>query len=172
MRLWLACVLASGCYLQPTVFEGGATVPVAEPAPLPVVDAPVGCITKEPGARHVRPTKWWLGLRRVSRDEVDRALAASPLTAPEMARARRDGRLALGLWLAGFAVTLGSVAGMVAWIHADDQSREPLVMMAPAFAGYALGFTSVPISIRGDKHERAAIDTFNDAAARENRCPP
>jgi len=173
MRLWLACLVASsGCYLQPTVFEGGATVPVAEPTPVYVVDAPVGCITKEPGARRVRPTKWWLGDRRVSRDDVERALASSPLTAVQMARARRDHRLAFALWLGGVGIAIGSLAGMVAWLHADEQSREPLVMLAPTFAGYALGFAAVPLSIRGDHRERRAIDTFNDAAARENRCPP
>lgn len=172
MRLWLACVVASGCYLQPTVFDGGATVPVAEPAPPPVVDAPVGCITKEPGVRRVRPTKWWLGDQRVARDDIDRALAAYAPSAAEVARAQRASRSALGLWIGGVGVVLGSFAGMIAWIHADEQSRAPLVMLAPAFAGYGLGFASVPLSIRSDAHQRRAIDTFNDGAARENRCPP
>jgi hypothetical protein len=172
MRAWLACLLASGCYLQPTVFEGGATVPVSEPPPPPVVDAPVGCVTQEPGIRRVRPTKWWLGDRRVTLDDVERALAASPDSAAELARARRDHRLALGLWLAGIGIAIGSFAGMVAWIHTDEQSREPLVMLAPGFSGYALGFASVPLAIRGDHERRRAIDAFNEAAARTNRCPP
>jgi hypothetical protein len=172
MRAWLACVVASGCYLQPTVFEGGATVPLTQPPPLPVVDAPVGCITEEPGIRRVRPTKWWLGDRRVGVDDVERALAASPLTAPDMARARRDHRLALGFFFGALAITAGSLAAMVIWIQHDEQSRAPLVMLAPAFGGYALGFAGVPIAIRGDHERRRAIDAFNAAAARENRCPP
>ena len=171
MRAWLACVVASGCYLQPTVFEGGATVPVSEPQPV-AVDAPVGCVTEEPGIRRVRPTKWWLGDRRVPLDDVERALAASPAAAGELRRARRDHRLALGLWLGGVGLVLGSMAAMFAWIHADESSREPLVLLAPAAAGYGLGFGSVPIAVAGDHARRRAIDAFNDAAARANRCPP
>ncbi|HEX8950748.1 MAG TPA: hypothetical protein VF945_02835 [Polyangia bacterium] len=172
MRAWLACVVASGCYLQPTVFEGGATVPAAEPAPAPVVDAPVGCITEEPGIRRVRPTRWWLGDRRVASSEIDRALAASGSSRAHLARARRDQRLTFGLWGAGFATVIGSLGGMVGWLRADPQSREPLVMLAPMVAGYALVFSSVPLAIRGDHERRLAVDDFNEAAARENRCPP
>ncbi len=172
MRAWLACVVASGCYLQPTVFEGGATVPTLEPPP-PVVDAPVGCITKEPGIRRVRAAKWWLGDHRAAPGEIDRALAASPLTAARVAHDRRLQRLSLALSLAGAGIVIGSLVGLAAWVNADHaQSREPLVMLAPMFTGYGLLATSVPISVHGDAEHRRAIDDFNDAAARENRCPP
>jgi hypothetical protein len=173
MRAWLAGVLAlSGCYLQPTVFER-ERAPLLERSPTPPPpDPPVGCITLEPGYRRRSAGKWWLGSRRVSRDQVDHALDSSPLSAPLMARVRRDQHLALGLFFAGLALTVGSLAGMIAWIHADERSSEPLVLLAPAFASYALGIAAAPVSIRGDNQRRRAIDTYNSAAAEENRCPP
>ena len=173
MRAWLACVLGlSGCYLQQTVFDNPPPTPTIESAPAPVIDVPVGCITHEPSYRRRVSGKWWLGDHRVPYEAIDRALAAWPPAAPDLTRARRDTRLALGLFIGGFAITIGSLAGMIAWLHHNDQSREPLVMLAPAFSGYALGFAAVPVAIRGDHERRHAIDAFNDAAARENRCPP
>jgi hypothetical protein len=174
VRVSCASLLAlAGCYLQPTVFDSDARVPTLEVTAAPTApDVPIGCMTFEPSGRRRVAGTWWLGARRVTYDEIERTLASSPLTAPLMARVRRDKRLSLGLFFAGVALTVGSIAGMAAWIHGDEQSREPLVMLAPAFSGYALGFAAVPVAIRGDHEARRAVDTFNDAAAGQNRCPP
>lgn len=163
---------AAGCYLQPTVFDGAATTPPVAYAPAPVVDEPVGCVTHERAIRRVRSGIWWLGDRRVGADAVDRALRGFPPSATQAARARRDQRLALALFFAGAATTLGSLAALLAWSEHDPQSRTPLVMLAPELGGFAVGFASVGLSIRGDHARRRAVDTFNDAAAREDRCPP
>jgi hypothetical protein len=172
MRMWLVCALASGCYLQPTVFEGAATVPLETTPRQPVIDPPVGCITKQPGIRRVRPAKWWIAHRRVTADDVDRALHANPVSVPLMARSRRDQRLSLALFFGGMAVAVGAFAGMFAWLNADEQSRTPLLMLLPAAGGYAMGGAGVAMGIRADQERRDAIDAFNAAAAAENRCPP
>ena len=163
MRAWLAAVLAlSGCYLQPTVFDSSPSAPTLESAPTPAApDVPVGCITFEPSYRRRIAGSWWLGNRRVAHEEAERALGTLPMAATWMARARRNRRHgALGLFFGGVAVTVGSLAGMVAWLHADEQSQRPLVMLAPALAGYAFGFAAIPVSIRGDHERRRAIDTI------------
>src|SRR5437763_713378 len=137
MRAWL---LVCSCYLQPTVFEGGARIPSLQPeAPLPPPDQPVGCITHERVSRHVGI--WWLGKRRVGHDEIDRALQAWPPGKGDLARAHRDQRLSMGLWIAGAAVAVGSLAGMFGWLHSDDSSQ-PLSMLGSVAAGYAIMISS------------------------------
>lgn len=71
MRL-LVCLVLSGCFLQPTVFEGARNIRQPEAAPPP--DDPVGCVTRERTGH--RSSTWWLGPKRVSLDDVDRVTSS------------------------------------------------------------------------------------------------
>jgi hypothetical protein len=168
MRAWL---LVCSCYLQPTVFDGGARIPSLPPPPVaPPPDNPVGCITKERVGR--RSSIYWLGKRQVSSDEVKRALAAFPPAVPHLTRARRAERLSLAMYLTGAALGVGSVAGTLAWLSEDGSSNRPLYLLFGVFLGYGLAFSSLPLALHGDRERRLAIDVFNDTAADEHRCPP
>jgi hypothetical protein len=174
MRAWLVCVVASGCYLQPTVFEGGAPPPLlADPPPAPPPAVVVGCITHEPGYRRRSSGKWWLGERRASSDDIDRALAASPIATPSLHRALADGRAMPALGITGMALAHGSIVSAIVWAGVDQHAGEkPLYLLAPAVAGVGLIITGLVLDVRSARVRRQAIDAYNDAAARENRCPP
>src|SRR5271167_4104338 len=138
MRAWLVCVVASSCYLQPTVFEGGGAPPrlieEAPPPPPPREDV-VGCITHEPSYRRRVAGKWWIGERRVAANDVDRALAASPIATPSLMRALAGGHATLALGVTGMALAHASIVSAVTWAGLDEHAGEkPLYLLAPAAA--------------------------------------
>jgi hypothetical protein len=170
--VWLLlCLALCGCYLQPTVFDGGTRIP--QPAPIeaaPPPDDPVGCVTHvRGGRRHVG--SWSLDRKRSNVDEVERAMIAFSPSAADATRARRDGRLLVGLFAAGLGLVAGSIIGAVAWAEVDH-SRRPVTMMAPSLGGLTLAIAGIAVGARGDHAQRRAIDTFNHAAADQDRCPP
>ena len=175
MRAWLVCLVASGCYLQPTVFEGGGAPPppVYDPPPPPPPDLVVGCITREAAVRRRSPSRYWLGDRRVTADDVDRALAHSPVATPSLVRALYARRATPALGIGGIALLQSSIIGLTAWEIADDRAGlRPLALLAPATLGITLVATAISLDTHGSTLRRRAIDAYNDAATRENRCPP
>jgi hypothetical protein len=171
----IALVFQSGCWLalrSPSPVEE----PRLEPAPQPRSDDPVGCITKETGpprpGRRRNSSYYTIGARRVSYEDVDRALAARPASADQLALGRRDDRIALAMSLLGAAVAAGSIGGMVGWLLHDTRTETPLLMMLPASAGYATMGSATVFSIRAGERRRRAIDLYNQEAATSDRCPP
>ncbi len=180
MRAWLVCVVASGCYLQPTVFEGGTPPPpsltdppLADPPPAPPLEVTVGCITHEAGSRRRSPGKWWLGERRVSSDDIDRALAASPIATPALKRTLLERHALPALGITGMALTHASAVAAATWAGLDEHAgAQPLWLLAPLVGGIGLVITAIVLDVRGGGVRRHAIDAYNDAAEHENRCPP
>ena len=174
MRAWLVCVVATGCYLQPTVFEGGTPPPPSlEPPPPPPSPDVVGCITHEPSQRRRTPGKWWIGERRVTSSDVDHAIAASPVATPAIVRALRTYGAFPALALTGMALAQASLVGTIVWAGLDEHAGlAPLWMLAPLSVGAALLATAIATGVHGEHVRVRAIDAFNAAATRENRCPP
>jgi hypothetical protein len=176
MRAWLVCVVASGCYLQPTVFEGGTPPPpLLEPPPPPPSPSPdvVGCITHEPSYRRRSPGTWWIGERRVTSTDVDHAIAASPVATPAIVRALRTHRAFPAFAISGMALAQASLVSAVLWAGLDQHSGlAPLWMLAPLSVGAALIATAISTSSHAEHVRTQSIDAFNAAATREDRCPP
>lgn len=154
-----ACLLSGGCYLAP---------PAGMPPPSST--DPVGCITVQRTGRRSR--RYWIGQQQVSRDDLDHALETVPASHDEARRHRISQRVALGLFFAGGALIVSSIAAMGAWATADSNSQDPLYMLIPAISGYAGAISGVAIGITGDSHWRRALDAYNDAATQSGRCPP
>jgi hypothetical protein len=90
-----------------------------------------------------------------------------------MARERRDNRAVLALVLIGAPILIGSTFGAIAWAGESHGSKDSLAMLAPALGGLGLLVSGIVLSTAGaGPEDRRAIDAFNDAAAREGRCPP
>jgi hypothetical protein len=138
--------------------------------PPPSNTGPVGCITIQRTGR--RSQRYWIGPQQVSREDLDRALETVPASRDEARRHRISQRVALGLFFAGGALIVSSIAAMGAWATTDPDSHDPLYLLIPAISGYVGAISGVAIGITGDSHRRRAIDAYNDAATQSDRCPP
>jgi hypothetical protein len=171
-----ALSMTSGCWLalaSPSPID--AVEPVAAPS-LPLSDAPAGCISERAGpprpGRRRSTTIYTIGTRRVTYEDVDRALASRPAPAHELALEHHEDHVRLALLLSGLAIVAGSFSGLVVWAMHDRNSRLPLVLIAPASAGYATLISSVAVGPPGRGRRRRAIDLYNAEAIETGRCPP
>ncbi|HEY2744844.1 MAG TPA: hypothetical protein VGL86_09485, partial [Polyangia bacterium] len=82
-------------------------------------------------------------------------------------------RAVLALAIGGMALAHASLVATIVWAGVDPHAGlQPLSMLAPLATGIGLIASGMVLDNRARRVRARAIDAFNDAAARENRCPP